>query len=49
MLPIKFSQDFNFTTIHTQTGVYLYKDTSNTIIFGKAKNLRVRIKSYFTA
>ncbi|MFZ2725416.1 MAG: excinuclease ABC subunit UvrC [Methylococcaceae bacterium] len=50
MLTIKSPQDLNPADIPTQTGVYLYKDANDTIIYcGKAKNLRARIKSYFSA
>lgn len=36
------------TQLPTRPGVYLYKDSSNRIIYvGKAKNLRNRVRSYF--
>lgn len=50
MITIEKLSDFNSANIPTQTGVYLYKDGNDSIIYcGKAKNLRARIKSYFGA
>ena len=35
-------------TLSTQPGVYLFKNSSNKVIYiGKAKNIRNRVRSYF--
>jgi excinuclease ABC subunit C len=40
---------FNSSEIPTQPGVYLYKNAKGEIIYiGKAKNLRARVRSYFS-
>ena len=39
---------FDITTLPTNPGCYLFRDTDKKIIYvGKAKNLRKRVKSYF--
>ncbi len=39
---------FDITTLPTNPGCYLFRDTNKKIIYvGKAKNLRKRVKSYF--
>ena len=50
MLQIEKISDFNSSNIPTQTGVYLYKNASDDVLYcGKAKNLRARVKSYFSS
>ncbi|MCW4016318.1 MAG: excinuclease ABC subunit UvrC [Candidatus Bathyarchaeota archaeon] len=49
MISISEPSNFNSSEIPTEPGVYLFKDTKNEIIYiGKAKNLRARIRSYFS-
>jgi len=46
---IAITKEINYNEISTSPGVYIYKDSSDNIIYiGKAKNLRNRVKSYFT-
>lgn len=50
MLKIEKISDFKSSEIPTQTGVYLYKNEQGDILYcGKAKNLRARVKSYFSS
>ena len=49
MISLSEPSQFNSSEIPTQPGVYLFKDTKNEIIYiGKAKNLRARVRSYFS-
>ena len=49
MISINGSEDFKSSEIPTQPGVYLYRDEVGEILYvGKAKNLRSRVKSYFS-
>jgi excinuclease ABC subunit C len=50
MIQINGSQDFKSRDIPTDPGVYLYRDEAGAILYvGKAKNLRARVKSYFSS
>ena len=50
MLLIEKISDFKSGDIPTSTGVYLYKNTTGDVLYcGKAKNLRARVKSYFSS
>jgi excinuclease ABC subunit C len=50
MIPISGPQDFKSTDIPSDPGVYLYRDEAGEILYvGKAKNLRSRVKSYFSS
>ena len=49
MISIAGPSEFKSTLIPTDPGVYLYKDESGEILYvGKAKNLRSRVRSYFS-
>jgi excinuclease ABC subunit C len=49
MLLIEKISDFKSSDIPTHTGVYLYKNAAGDVLYcGKAKNLRSRVKSYFS-
>ena len=50
MIKINSPQDFKSKDIPTNPGVYLYRDEADQILYvGKAKNLRSRVKSYFSS
>lgn len=50
MLLIEKISDFKSSDIPTHTGVYLYKNATGEVLYcGKAKNLRSRVKSYFSS
>ena len=50
MIQISGPEDFKSSDIPTNPGVYLYKDEAGEILYvGKAKNLRSRVKSYFSS
>ena len=50
MIHITAPSDFRSSEIPTDPGVYLYKDETGEILYvGKAKNLRSRVKSYFSS
>ena len=50
MIQIKSASDFKSSEIPTSPGVYLYRDEADEILYiGKAKNLRSRVKSYFSS
>ena len=50
MIQIKCASDFKSSKIPTSPGVYLYRDETDEILYiGKAKNLRSRVKSYFSS
>jgi excinuclease ABC subunit C len=50
MIKISGPQDFKSQDIPTDPGVYIYRDEAGEIIYvGKAKNLRSRVKSYFSS
>ena len=50
MLLIEKISDFKSADIPTHTGVYLYKNAKGEVLYcGKAKNLRSRVKSYFSS
>jgi excinuclease ABC subunit C len=50
MIAISSPTEFKSAKIPTFPGVYFFKDEKNDIIYiGKAKNLRSRVKSYFSA
>lgn len=50
MLKIEKISDFNSANVPTNTGVYLYKNEVGEVLYcGKAKNLRARVKSYFSS
>jgi excinuclease ABC subunit C len=49
MIPLADASEFKSSDIPTSPGVYLYRDEQGEIIYvGKAKNLRSRVKSYFS-
>lgn len=49
MFKIEKISDFKSAEIPTSTGVYLYKNEKGDVLYcGKAKNLRARVKSYFS-
>ncbi len=49
MIHLSAPTEFRGTDIPTSPGVYLYRDESGEILYiGKAKNLRNRVKSYFS-
>jgi excinuclease ABC subunit C len=50
MIKLSSPSDFKSSDIPTDPGVYLYRDEQETILYvGKAKNLRSRVKSYFSS
>jgi excinuclease ABC subunit C len=50
MIQIASPSDFRSVDVPTDPGVYLYKDEQGEILYvGKAKNLRARVKSYFSS
>jgi excinuclease ABC subunit C len=50
MIKLSSPSDFKSVDIPTDPGVYLYRDEHETILYvGKAKNLRSRVKSYFSS
>ncbi len=50
MIPLADASQFKSSNIPTCPGVYLYRDEQGEIIYvGKAKNLRSRVKSYFSS
>lgn len=50
MIKLSCPDDFRATDIPTEPGVYLYRNEADEIIYvGKAKNLRNRVKSYFSS
>ncbi|NLE04144.1 MAG: excinuclease ABC subunit UvrC, partial [Crenarchaeota archaeon] len=50
MITIYTSADFQSSEIPTEPGVYLYRDEKGELLYiGKAKNLRNRVKNYFTS
>src|SRR4030042_7117915 len=50
MIQITCPSDFKSSDIPTDPGVYLYRDEKGEILYvGKAKTLRSRVKSYFSA
>jgi len=50
MIQITAPSDFKSSNIPTNPGVYLYRDETGEILYvGKAKSLRSRVKSYFSA
>ncbi len=49
MIPLKSPSDFKSSDMPINPGVYLFKDEKDEILYiGKAKNLRSRVKSYFS-
>ncbi|WGM88440.1 MAG: excinuclease ABC subunit UvrC [Candidatus Bathyarchaeum tardum] len=49
MISLSEPSQFNSSEIPTQPGVYLFKNSKGEIIYiGKAKNLRARVRSYFS-
>lgn len=49
MISISEASEFNSSEIPTEPGVYIFKDAKGEIIYiGKAKNLRSRVRSYFS-
>ena len=49
MIAIKTPCDFKGSDVPRESGVYLFEDESGEILYiGKARNLRLRVKSYFT-
>ncbi len=49
MIPLNDPSEFKSSDIPTDPGVYLYRDEQGEILYvGKAKNLRSRVKSYFS-
>ncbi len=50
MIKLSSPDDFRASDIPTEPGVYLYRNEADEIIYvGKAKNLRNRVKSYFSS
>ncbi|MGE5637282.1 MAG: GIY-YIG nuclease family protein, partial [Chloroflexota bacterium] len=50
MISIGAPSEFNAANIPLDPGVYLFKDEHNEVLYvGKAKNLRFRIRSYFSS
>jgi len=50
MIKLSSPSDFKSADIPTDPGVYLYRDEQEIILYvGKAKNLRSRVKSYFSS
>jgi len=50
MINITCPEDFKSKDVPTDPGVYLYRDEAGEILYvGKAKNLRSRVKSYFSS
>src|SRR5208337_3944679 len=50
MIQIKSASDFKSSEIPKSPGVYIYRDEADEILYiGKAKNLRSRVKSYFSS
>jgi excinuclease ABC subunit C len=50
MIDISAPSEFKSSDIPTDPGVYLYRDEKGEILYiGKAKNLRSRVRSYFTS
>ncbi|MGB4498144.1 MAG: excinuclease ABC subunit UvrC [Methylococcaceae bacterium] len=50
MIQLEKISDFKSVDIPTNTGVYLYKNATGEVLYcGKAKNLRSRVKSYFSS
>ena len=50
MITLTAPSDFKSSDIPTDPGVYLYRDEQGEILYvGKAKSLRARVKSYFSA
>ncbi len=50
MIHLSESREFRSSDIPTSPGVYLYKDEAGDILYiGKAKNLRSRVRSYFSS
>jgi excinuclease ABC subunit C len=50
MIKLSSSSDFKSSDIPTDPGVYIYRDEADQILYvGKAKNLRARVKSYFSS
>ena len=48
MIQVSSSLEFKSSEIPTESGVYLFRDQQNKILYiGKAKNLRSRVRSYF--
>ncbi|MGF3522872.1 MAG: excinuclease ABC subunit UvrC [Candidatus Bathyarchaeia archaeon] len=49
MIQIASPSEFKSAEVPTNPGVYIFKDEADNILYiGKAKNLRARVKSYFT-
>ncbi len=49
MIPLNDPSEFKSSDIPTEPGVYIYRDEAGEILYvGKAKNLRSRVKSYFS-
>ena len=50
MIVINHYREFKSADVPSKTGVYLYKNAQGDVIYcGKAKNLRARVKSYFSS
>lgn len=50
MIKLSHPDDFRASDIPTEPGVYIYRNEADEIIYvGKAKNLRNRVKSYFSS